>query len=221
MFKPTQARDRFALILLAFLAAVPVDSFTVPLPEESVRDAYFLGQRRAGPAQEYLAQYQKDLPAPASGPWISSVRFLTPFAQLVSYSSNQMNYNAQQAVIDHRNQPETVSIEIVIRLTNSYPAMIEQPTGSRSGSPSGFTIRASDFWKTFRAQVSVGDKVVEPADFTGEPNLICGEYDCTLIGATLYMTFPAETLNADTVTVRVLPPEGSEVVAEFATAQLR
>jgi hypothetical protein len=221
MLQSAQACLRFSAIFLTFLVAAPAESFTVPLPEESVRDAYFLGQRRAGPAEDYLARYQKNLPAPVSGPWISSVRFLTPFAQLVSYSSKQMNYNAQQALIDHRGKPETVSIEIVIRLTNPYPAIVEQPTESRLGSPSGSTIRASDFWKAFRAQVSVGDKIVEPADFTGEPNLICGEYDCTLIGATLYMTFPAESLNADFVTVRVLPPEGSGVSAEFATAQLR
>jgi hypothetical protein len=221
MLQLTPARARFAAILLTFLVAAPAKSFNVPLPEESVRDAYFIGQRRAGPAQEFLAQYQKNLPAPAKGPWVSSVRFLTPFAQLVSYSSKQMNYNAQQAVIDHRGQPETVSIQIVIQLTKSYPAIIEQPTGSRSGSPSGFTLRASDFWKAFRAQVSVANKVVEPVDFTGEPNLICGEYDCTLVGATLYMTFPAESLNADSVTVRVSPPEGSEVVTEFATSHLR
>lgn len=221
MSNRAQPRARFAAILLMFLAAAPTECFTVPLPEESVRDAYFLGQRRGGPAEEYLAQYQKNLPAPASGPWISSVKFLTPFAQLVSYSSKQMNYNAQQAAIDHRGRPETVSIEIVIQLTKSYPAVIAQPTGSRSGSPSGFTVRPSDFWKSFHAQVSVGDKIVEPADFTGDPNYICGEYDCTLIGATLFMTFPAESLNADTVTVRVLPPEGDEAVVEFATAHLR
>ena len=221
MIIPTQGRARFAAIFLTFLAAAPAESFTVPLPEESVRDAYFLGQRRGGPAEEYLAQYQKNLPAPASGPWISSVKFLTPFAQLVSYSSQQMNYNAQQALIDHRRRQETVSIEIVIQLTKSYPATIVVPTESRSGSPSGFAVRPGDFWKKFRAQVSVGEDVVEPADFTGEPNYICGESDCTLIGATLYMTFPAEDLNADTVTVRVLPPEGSEVVTEFATSHLR
>ena len=222
MFNLTRPRIRFAATVLTMLiAASPAAPFTVPLPEESVRDAYFLGQRRGTPVTDFLAQYQKDLLAPASGPWISSVKFLTPFAQLVSYSSKQMNYNAQQAAIDHRGQHETVSIEIVIQLTKSYPAMISEPTGSRSGSPSGFTIRPGDFWKNFHAQVRVDDKIVEPADFTGDPNYICGEFDCTLVGATLYMTFPAERLNADTVTVRVLPPEGDEVVAEFATAHLR
>jgi hypothetical protein len=67
----------------------------------------------------------------------------------------------------------------------------------------------------------LGDKVVEPTDFSGEPSYICGENDCSLVGATLTMEFPAEALNADTVTVRVLPPEGSEVAAEFATGHLR
>jgi hypothetical protein len=109
MFSLVRPRTRFAASLLTFLiAAAPAAPFTGPLSEESVRDAYFLGQRRGTPVTEFLAQYQKDLPAPASGPWISYVRFLTPFAQLVSYSSNQMSYNAQQAVIDHKGQRETV-----------------------------------------------------------------------------------------------------------------
>lgn len=221
MFKPMPPYARFATVLLIFLAAVPAQCFTVPLPEESIRDAYFLGQRRNGAVGEFLAQYQKNLPAPASGPWISSIKFLTPFAQIVSYSSQQMNYNAQQALLDHRGQPETVSIEIVIRLTQSYPAVIIVPTGSRSGSPSGFKVRPGDFWKDFRAQVSLRGKIAEPADFIGEPDYVCGDGGCTLIGATLRMTFAAADLNVDSVTVRVLPPEGSSVVAKFAAGRLR
>jgi hypothetical protein len=180
----TRPRIRFAAIVLAMLiAAAPAVPFTVPLPEESVRDAYFLGQRHGTPVTDFLAQYQKDLPAPSSGPWISSVKFLTPFAQLVSYSSEQMNYNAQQAVIDHKAHHETVSIEILIQFTKSYPAVIAQPTGSRSGSPTGLTVRPADFWKLFQAKVSVDDKVIEPADFTGKPNYICDENDCSLCSA--------------------------------------
>jgi hypothetical protein len=223
MLNRTEPHAVFTALLLTFLmvAAVPAEAYTVPLPEESVRDAYFLGQRRGGPAAEYLSQYQKNFAAPTTGPWISSIRFLTPFAQLVLHSSAQQNYNAQQAVIDHRGQRETISIQILVQFTKSYPALIAQPTGSRSGSPSGLAVRPSDFWKYFRAQVSAGDEVVEPTDFTGEPNYICGQNNCSLVGATLYMEFLAEALNTDSVTVRVLPPEGSEVVAEFATARLR
>jgi hypothetical protein len=222
MLNPMRINRRLATILLTFLTAIePALAFTVPLPEESVRDAYFLGQRRGEAVTEYLAQYQKNLPAPAKGPWISSIEFLTPFAQLVLYSSKQMSYSAQQAVIDHRGQKETVSIEIVIQLTKSYPALITKDTGSRSGTSSGFTIRPGDFWKYFKAKVSVGDKVIEPDDFTGEPNYVCSENGCSLLGATLSMEFPAEVLNAESVTVSVLPPEGDQVAVEFAAERLR
>lgn len=223
MFSLMRPRTRFAAIALTTLiAAAPAAPFTVPLPEESVRDAYFLGQRRGTPVTDFLAQYQKDLPAPVNGPWVSSVKFLTPFAQLVSYSSQQMNYNAQQAVLDHKGQRETVSIEILIQFTKSYPAVIAQPTGSRSGSTTpALTVRPDDFWKSIRAKVTVGDRVVEPADFSGKPNYVCDENGCALVGATLFMEFPAEALNADSVTVRVLPPEGTEVITEFAAGHLR
>ena len=204
------------------MAAAPAAPFTVPLTEESVRDAYFLGQRHGTPVTEFLAQYQTNLPAPEKGPWISYVRFLTPFAQLVSYSSQQMNYNAQQALIDHKAHHETVSIEILIQFTKSYPAVIAQPTESRSGSTTpALTVRPGDFWKSFRAKVSVRDEVVEPADFTGKPNYTCDDNGCSLVGATLFMEFPAAALSADLVAVHVLPPEGSEVVAEIAAGHLR
>jgi hypothetical protein len=222
MFNRKWLHARFAVILVTILiTAAPATPFISPLTEESVRDAYFLGQRRGTPVTEFLAQYQKDLAEPASGPWISYVKFLTPFAQLVSYSSQQMNYNAQQAVIDHKDQREFVSIEILIQFTKSYPALIAQPAGSRSGTTPALMVRPGDFWKSFRAQVSVGKNIVESAGFTGKPNYICDENGCALVGATLYMEVPAENVNADSVAVHVFPPEGSEMVVEFAAGHLR
>jgi hypothetical protein len=51
-----------------------------PLSEEAVRDAYFLGQHHDQTLNLFLAKYIKVLPMPKSGPNISSISFLTPFA---------------------------------------------------------------------------------------------------------------------------------------------
>ncbi len=142
----------FAAVLLLPAPSCAMDT---PLSEEAVREAYFLGQRHGQGLADLLAKYIKVLPMPDSGPDIASVAFYTPFALVAQLSSQRtMNYSAQQAEQDHRNQEEFVRIVIQIQLTPSYGALIPRPTGSRSGSPIGYAQRPSDFWKDFQVQVS-------------------------------------------------------------------
>jgi len=75
----------FARFLLAICVTVPASAFDVPLSDEAVREAYFLGQRHDA---SFLSNYIKFLPPPRTGPHISSVTFLTPFAQFTQFSSN-------------------------------------------------------------------------------------------------------------------------------------
>lgn len=70
-------------------------------------------------------------------------------------------------------------------------------------------------------QVLQGDENLTPAGFTGKPNSLCSRLGCTLIGATLYLTFPADAFTSDTATIQVLPPEGPEVSVDFDLTRLR
>ena len=147
--------------LFAAVLLLPAPSFAMdaPLSEEAVRDAYFLGQRHGQDFTDLLAKYIKMLSMPESGPYISSITFFTPFALVAQLSSQRaMNYSAQQAEQDHRKQEEFVRIIIQIQLTPSYGALIPRPTGSRSGSPIGYALRPSDFWKDFQVEVLDKDK---------------------------------------------------------------
>jgi hypothetical protein len=214
---------QFAAVLTAALLLAPSTfAFSSPLSEESVREAYFLGQRRDESMAFFLARYKQTLRPPETGPYISSVELLTPFAQLVHLSSQRSNYSAQQAEKEHRRDEETVAITIEIQLTNSYGAIIAQPTSSRSGSPMGYRLRYSNFWEDFDVQVLVDDKSLEPTLFTGEPNYRC-VYDggCVLTGATLRLQLPAKLFDSDSATVHVIPPEGPEVFADFNLSSLR
>ena len=211
------------VMALALLLATPALAFNFPLSDEAIREAYFLGQRRDVSMNEFLARYKKALPVPDSGPQISSVEFLTPFAQLILVSSRRANYSAQQAAQEHRGAEEIVAITIQVQLTPSYGAFTAAPASSQSGSPTQFTLRSSDFWKDIGVQVVMDDKVLEPTDFTGEANYGCSREGggCVLTGATLRIELPAKLFTSNSTTVVIDPPEGPEVSVDFNLVGLR
>jgi hypothetical protein len=212
----------FPALLLSFLLVSPaLFAFSSPLSDEAIREAYFLGQRRDEKTTTFLENYKQHLREPDSGPHIASVEFLTPFALLVLRSKDRsMGYSAQQAELDHRGQDESVAVNIEVLFTESYGALIQRPTGDRSGSPVGFAFRSSDFWRDIDVQVLVKDRAVKPARFTGEPTYFCSD-GCRLAGATLHLEFPARLFDSDSATVYVVPPQGPEVWADFDLTTLR
>jgi hypothetical protein len=218
--------NSFRSVAAFFLAAVLMSpaslAFNSPLSGEAIREAYFLGQRRDESTARFLAKYKLALAVPKTGPYVASVELLTPFARAVLRSSQQtVGYSAQQAEQEYREKEESVAIRIEVLLTQSYGPLFAYPTGPRSGSPVGFTLRSGDFWKDIEVQVMVDDKVVKPARVSGVPNYMCGEYGCGLTGATIGMEFPVAAFNSNTATVRVSPPMGPEVVADFDLTALR
>src|SRR6267378_5932947 len=167
MFR-SSARPIAAVLLGLIVSAPPSFAFDTPLSDQAVREAYFLGQRHDETMAAFLNKYSKYLEAPKTGPDIASVTVFTPFALLVQQSSQHTSgYSAQQAALDHRDQPEFVRILVQIQLTNSYAAYIVRPTGSRSGSPNGFVPRPYDFWKDFDVKVSSDDKKLRPFSSSG------------------------------------------------------
>jgi hypothetical protein len=217
-----------ARLLAGFLTAVLPASpgalaYETPLQPTSVRDAYFLGQRHDGSLARLLEKCTKHLPQPKFGPHISSIAFFTPFALVAQLSGRHApGYSAQQAWLDHQGQRETVRIIVRIRLTNSYPAYIPRPTGSPSGSPTGFVPRPYDFWKDFQVQVFNNDQELRPLTSSGKPDYICSEDGgCILTGATLQFEFPADAFDSDSATVEVAPPQGDDVSVGFDLPSLR
>lgn len=221
---------RGASLCLAAVLAFPFPScaFDTPLSDTAVRQAYFLGQRHDN---HFLDSYIRQLPPPKSGPYISSVSFLTPYALLAQFSSRQIgNYSAQQAELDHRKMVETVKIDIQIQLTETYAAMVPNPTGQTSGTPWDYIQRPSDFWRDFDIRVVSDRKVLSPFIYTGEPSYICGDSDvqglalgeyCTLMGATVHLEFLAASFTGDSAAIRITPPEGEPLKVEFNLTSLR
>lgn len=216
-----------ARLLAGFLTAVLPASpaalaYETPLQPTAVREAYFLGQRRDDSLARSLDKYAKHLPRPKVGPHIAAITFFTPFALVAQLSGRHApGYSAQQAWLDHQGQGETVRIVVQILLTKSYPAYIPRPTGSPSGSPTGFVPRPHDFWKDFQVRVFNKDQELRPLTSSGQPDAWCGRNGCTLTGATLQFEFPADAFDSDSATVEVAPPQGDDVSVEFDLASLR
>jgi hypothetical protein len=213
-------RSLLSIVMAALLVSPASFGFQSPLSDESVREAYFLGQRHDA---SFLTNYIKFLPLPKTGPHISSVTFLTPFAQLAQFSSKCVgNYSAQQARLDHRGKEESVKITVEIYLTNSYGALVASPGASPSRSSSTLIPRPNDFWRDFRVQVYNGHQILSPSDSGGHPLYRCGRYGpCRPRGAALDLEFPADAFTSDSVTVQVVPPEGAAVSVAFDLTRLR
>jgi hypothetical protein len=168
-------------VLLGF--STPSPAFDTPLSDTAVREAYFLGQHRDQIMGRFLEKYTKHLPAPMAGPYVSTITFLTPFAQVVQSSSQHPNgYSAQQAELDHRGQAESVKVVIEIQFTDSYGPYIPRPTGRTADSPVGLVPRPLDFWKNFQVQLFEVDKLLRPFSSSGQPKLSCNDYGgCLLV----------------------------------------
>lgn len=210
------------IILIALLLVQPLAAFDNPLSEEAIREAYFLGQRHDESVSKALEKYSQWFPVPDSGPHIASVTYLTPFAQAVIFSSNHTgNYSAQQAQLDHRHVKETVQVQIAIRFTDSYPALIPSGSPSTRNGPPSLVPRPSDFWRDFAVSVYDGDKLLDASDSEGRPDFTCSDAGCFLIGATVLLDFPAAAFVQQDVTVQINPPEGDQVVTNFDLTQVR
>lgn len=213
---------RILLAALVILQPLPLVAFETPLSEEAVREAYFLGQRHDESISRTLERYTQYFPIPDYGPQITSIVYLTPFAQAVLASSNHVgNYSAQQAQIDHRGQTETVQIQVSIRFTDSYPALIPSATPRSRGNQFSLVPRPSDFWRDFQTTVFDGEKSLDHVAIDGRPDYSCNEVSCFLTGATILLDFPAEDFVKQDVTVQVEPPEGDRLVTNLDLSTLR
>ena len=218
---PSSFHVGFALLTGVLLVSAPSLAYETPLSDQAVREAYFLGQRRDESMYAFLNKYTKLLPPPKTGPHIAAITFFTPFALLVQHSSRQADYSAQRAALDHKAHEEIVEIQVEIRFTQSYGAIITTLTHSRSGSPTAMQFRSPEFWRAFKYRIFDGDEEITTEDISGEPQYQCSEPGCTLTGTIVYIQFPAAAFKSDSAGVEVTPREGDPVSVDFDLSSLR
>jgi len=208
-----------SILSAALLLSPSSFAFQSPLSERAVREAYFLGQRSDQKLRDFLKDYSHPLQFPKTGPFISEVQLLTPFAQVVEVSSqNTVGYSAQQAWKDYQARGDVIRVRVRLELTNTYSGVASQEPSRKSGSGDSFSPRPTDFWKSFDFALQQGEKVFDPVSVDGEP--FYGE-DGTFIGDYVWLKYVADDVASSEISVEVSAPDGQHVTATFNLSSLR
>jgi hypothetical protein len=217
---PKRTRQAASLLAAALFMTAPAFSFDLPLSSESVREAYFLGQRNDSKMIQALAPYNKRLALPERGPYISEIKLFTPYAQIIDISRQQSgHYNAQQAQQDYRHRGDTLLVFVRIEFTATYYYPQAVASANRVAKEQGISLQPQDFWKDFRLGFSQDGRWIEPLSERAEVLYNRGEGG--LGGAVVWLEFDARDVASTEASVEVLTPDGQPVAVRFDLARLR
>ena len=232
-----------AILAVAWLVCPAVFSYELPLESHSIREAYFLGQRNDENVQRFLESYTKHLPTPEKGPWVSQIKLLTPYADVVDLSrQNTIGYSAQQAQQDYKERGELVRVYVRIEFTPTYGFAQATESADKVGREYNARLAATEFWRDFQfrllqtEELPRGDSsdiarrprrfVIDPVHNYAEPI-----YDlryapslgpaAPLLGATVGLDYDAHDVMSQLTEFQVLNPEGQRVSATFDLSKLR
>jgi hypothetical protein len=203
----------------ALLAAqMPLFAYEVPLGENTVREAYFLGQRHDDKTRAALAPYLRRFPLPEKGPQVAEIELQTPYAQIVQQSwEKTVGYSAQQAAEEYRKRGDIIEVRVLLQLTPTYPVAYQ------SKNKDGIDLRPEDFWKDFTFSLRQQGQSIEPANVYGEPQYGGASEGggAVLIGAQVWLDYEAADVASDIAEVEIVTPDGQHFTAKFDLAKLR
>ena len=206
-----------ASIFAAFLLVCPAaPAFEVSLDSHSIRDAYFLGQRNDEKMAQFLDTYVKRPPLPEKGPYISEIRILTPYAQIVDISrARTEGYSAQQAEMEYRSRGDLITVCVRIEFTTAYGVAEIRRSAHGSKGETNYTLRSEDFWKVFKVGLSQKDQWIKPLEQWGRSVGAWseGEDSVGMGGAVIWLTFSVKDVDSSQASVEVVTPDGQHVIA--------
>ena len=210
-------RSLLSIGMAALLASPASFGFQSPLSDQSVREAYFLGQRHDEKISFFFETYRRYLPAPKSGPHVFMAEVLTPFAEAVEVSRKHANgYSAQQAQLDYRSRGDSMRVGVHVAYTGTYgpgfpysPNKVPGQTGT---------------WKDFQVRLSLKEKTIEPRNVSYEGTRMGtgGKGGSRPTGFIIWLVYdPAQLASSDDASVEVDTPDGQHVTATFDLSRLR
>lgn len=219
-----------ASLVAALLLFSPLNwAHEVPLESRSVRDAYFLGQRNNEDTNAFLEMYTRHFAMPPQGPYISEIRLLTPYAQVVDISRHKtVGYSAQQAEAEDKARGDSLVVGVRIDFTPTYNEVRNVKPAKDDGSQPNIAERPMDFWKDFRFLLTQNGQLTPFRNISGEPQYGLAEVlpngtslPGTLVGAYVNLDYDARAVPSRKTQVEVVTPDGQHVVAVFHLAALR
>jgi hypothetical protein len=210
---------------VAILALPLPAAFEIPLSDTTVREAYFLGQRNDQKTSDLLKSYSRSLPLPDSGPYISEIHLLTPYAQVVTNSSRRTNgYSAQQAAADYHGRGDTILVQVRIELTLTYTYEDAVRTANDIAGELNRHLEPEDFWRAFQFNLTQDNKLFEPIDAYAEPIYATSsprDASATLRGVQVSLVFDANQFESLPTQAEVITPKAQKVTAKFDLSKLR
>jgi len=190
----------------------------IPLSDQTIREAYFIGQHHDASTKSALEPYIHHLAPPKTGPYISEIRLFTPFAQVIDVSNSQSSgYSAQQAAADYHSRSDTILVRVRIEFSATY-GFLEAGNDAKSASAEkGIKIRREDFWKAFRVGLSQKDDWIDPLSQDGEATYS----DNGMNGALIWLVCDAHDIASESASVEVFTPDGQHVTSTFDLSTLR
>lgn len=211
-----------AAAVLVLLGVQPAPAYEHPLDTHSIREAYFLGNRKDEKATKFLAHYAKQLPLPKKGPHVAEIELLTPYAQVVLRAyKTPGSYSAQGAEQDYAAHPDLIRVRVRINLTPTYPGYTTDSSVGKGAARE----RSPDFWRDFRIELTQG-KTIAPKKVSGTPVYASAFHALPplagpLQGAEVWLEYDTSKIDSAPVRIEVSTPDGQTVEAEFDLKDLR
>jgi hypothetical protein len=238
------SRSFAVFFAVALLASQSACAYEIPLESHSVRDGYFFGQRGDEKLAQFLDAYTKHLPLPQKGPYISEIKLLTPYAQVVDISRQRTaGYSAQQAAQEYKDRGDTFRVYVRIEFTATYGFLQAAESANHAAREQKLPLQPGDFWRDFQFILSQEAKPGEsPRDSASDSanrqdegdrrfmdaraadaSLIYGDGEINggLAGAVVWLDYGAEDITSQPISFEVVTPAGQHTIATFDLSKLR
>ena len=191
------------LLLILIFAPPTLTAYERHLDSESIREAFFLGQRRDEATDHFLASYRHYFPLPKTGPYISLVQILTPYAQVVLGSKEgTAGLTPMDAESEFGAQRTPFLVRVRVFSTPTYY------------SPS----QLNELWEKLSISVSQG-RTLRPlkTDYISRT----GALGRGPGGTDVELSFDVKNVASAPITIDISSPDGQHLEAKFDLSKLK
>ncbi len=210
------AHTLFLILLIGLFAAQPAVAYEYPLSPDAVRDAYFLGKANPSRRETFFSKYTVHFARPKTGPYVSLIRVITPYAYVAQRAARLQNLRAPDAQQQFYGKPIALRVRVHIALTPSYGWQMRSSNG-------GIALRSPDFWRNFRVRLIQRGTTIQPIAARGMPDYsFAGEGSSSvLVGADINVQYNPANVRSAPATIVVQAPDGQQVAATVDLSKLR
>jgi len=204
--------------LVATLAVgIPTLAFEYPLSDTAIREAFLTGNANNDEAAQLFLKYAHSLPAPESGPYVSTISVRTPYEQVAERGATVTNYHAEEAEEEFLGKAMPFLVRVEIDFTPTYP--VYPPVGP-DGSHSMLQ-PLPDYEHDFKIDVIQNGKLRATAT---RAYLLTSDASYNIWGTSglvIEKQYDPEKIDSSDLTVRVRTPDGQDVETTFDMGDIK